>query len=92
MSTELSPGALIGRRYRLDTLLGEGGMGAVWAATHVVTRQHVAAENVRRVARLSDKIIGADSGVKHVPRARSSTRTSFASTTYSSSRMTPSSW
>ena len=42
MLTELSPGALLGRRYRLDALLGEGGMGAVWAATHTVTRQRVA--------------------------------------------------
>jgi eukaryotic-like serine/threonine-protein kinase len=42
MLTEVSPGALIGRRYRLDALLGEGGMGAVWAATHTVTRQRVA--------------------------------------------------
>ena len=42
MTTELSPGALIGKRYRLDALLGEGGMGSVWAATHTVTRQRLA--------------------------------------------------
>jgi eukaryotic-like serine/threonine-protein kinase len=42
MVMELVPGALIGGRYRLDALLGEGGMGAVWAATHQVTRQRFA--------------------------------------------------
>ncbi len=29
-------------RYRLDRSLGQGGMGAVWAATHVVTGKAVA--------------------------------------------------
>jgi serine/threonine protein kinase len=35
-------GGLIAGRYRLDALLGEGGMGEVWAATHTVTRRTVA--------------------------------------------------
>jgi serine/threonine-protein kinase len=38
----LSPGALIAGRYRLDRLLGAGGMGQVWAATHSVTRRSMA--------------------------------------------------
>jgi serine/threonine protein kinase len=43
----LAPGALIAGRYRLDRLLGQGGMGVVWAATHMVTRRSVAMKFVR---------------------------------------------
>ncbi len=38
----LAAGTLIAGRYRLDRRLGEGGMGEVWAATHAITRRHVA--------------------------------------------------
>jgi hypothetical protein len=38
----LEAGAIIASRYQLDRVIGEGGMGVVWAATHVVTRRPVA--------------------------------------------------
>lgn len=41
-SRALSPGEVVGGRYELLGLLGEGGMGAVWAAQHQVTKKRVA--------------------------------------------------
>src|SRR5882724_1663838 len=35
-------GSVIAGRYRLDRVLGEGGMGCVWAATHTLTNKRVA--------------------------------------------------
>ncbi len=47
MAVTLEAGTLVADRYRLDRLLGQGGMGVVWAATHAVTRRTVAMKFVR---------------------------------------------
>ncbi len=46
----LAEGLLIAGRYRLDHVLGEGGMGEVWAATHAITRRRVAMKFVKASA------------------------------------------
>ena len=38
----IAPGSVIAGRFQLDRLIGEGGMGTVWAATHTVTLKPVA--------------------------------------------------
>nr|MCU0682558.1 serine/threonine protein kinase [Polyangiaceae bacterium] len=45
-----APGVIVGGRYRLERLLGEGGMGIVWAATHTVTRRPFALKLLKAVA------------------------------------------
>ncbi len=44
---QFQPGDLVAQRYRLDHLLGSGGMGTVWAATHTVTGKSVALKMLR---------------------------------------------
>jgi serine/threonine protein kinase len=39
---ELAPGEVIGRRYRLDEKIGEGGFGIVFRAMHTELQKHVA--------------------------------------------------
>ncbi|MET0390529.1 MAG: serine/threonine-protein kinase [Polyangiales bacterium] len=44
------PGMVIGDKYRIDGKLGRGGMGAVYQATHVVSRKQVALKCMLRSA------------------------------------------
>ncbi len=50
MTTALQHGTVIGGRYHLDRLLGEGGMGAVWSATHSITGGRVALKFIKAAA------------------------------------------
>jgi serine/threonine-protein kinase len=45
---DYAPGDLIGGKYRLDALLGEGGMGSVWCARNMTLHADVAIKLVRR--------------------------------------------
>jgi eukaryotic-like serine/threonine-protein kinase len=47
-SSLVTAGAIVGGKYRLDALIGEGGMGSVWAATHLGLNQAVAIKFVSR--------------------------------------------
>ena len=49
----LVPGDLLDGKYRIDSLLGEGGMGAVYRATHLGTTRTVAVKVIQ--PRLSDR-------------------------------------
>ncbi len=41
-SGESAAGDIVAQRYRLERIVGEGGLGVVWAATHIVTMKPVA--------------------------------------------------
>jgi hypothetical protein len=47
-SALVAPGAIVAGKYRLESVIGEGGMGSVWAATHTGLGQAVAIKFVSR--------------------------------------------
>jgi eukaryotic-like serine/threonine-protein kinase len=47
---EMISGAVVAKQYRLERALGEGGMGVVWAATHLATGNVVALKFLKGVA------------------------------------------
>ncbi|AIS00060.1 serine/threonine-protein kinase [Streptomyces glaucescens] len=53
MSTERTDGRVIAGRYRLEALLGRGGMGLVWRATDQLLRRRVAVKEIAQDASLS---------------------------------------
>jgi serine/threonine-protein kinase len=46
-SSRYLPGAVLSRKYRLDSVLGEGGMGAVWQGTNLQLELPVALKLIR---------------------------------------------
>ncbi|MGH7437250.1 MAG: serine/threonine-protein kinase, partial [Polyangiaceae bacterium] len=44
----IASGAMVAAKYRLDALVGEGGMGSVWSATHLGLNQAVAIKFISR--------------------------------------------
>ncbi len=67
MSPIAVPGAVIAGRYRLESIVGKGGMGAVWSATHLGLHRVVAV-----------KIISSDFARSHDLRARFDTEAKAA--------------
>ncbi len=47
-AVSLPAGTLIGGKYRVERLIGRGGMGSVWAATHASLGQRVAVKLIAR--------------------------------------------
>ncbi|XXT19916.1 serine/threonine-protein kinase [Sorangium sp. So ce429] len=47
LTNNLVPGALVASRYRVDRQLAEGGMGVIWAATHLASGERVALKMLR---------------------------------------------
>jgi serine/threonine protein kinase len=54
---EHAPGSKISGRYRLERLVGEGGMGEVWVASHLVTRKVVALKVMKQERALKHEFV-----------------------------------
>jgi serine/threonine-protein kinase len=55
--TTLTPGSVVGGRYRIERPLGEGAMGAVYLAEHVHMRKQVALKVLLSEARENKEIV-----------------------------------
>ncbi len=56
MSAQPERGVVVGGRYRLEAILGEGGMAVVWRAVHTETDRAVALKLVRRELVTDDQV------------------------------------
>ena len=54
---DLSPGAVIAGRYRVDTKVGAGGMGEVWAGEHIGIGVRVAIKTLLPAAALNNEVV-----------------------------------
>jgi serine/threonine-protein kinase len=54
---ELTPGAIVARRYRVDRKIGAGGMGEVWAGEHVAVGVRVALKTLLPAAAFDPQIV-----------------------------------
>jgi serine/threonine-protein kinase len=54
-TASLGEGSVVARRYRLERLLGRGGMGVVWQAGHLVTGRRVAIKFLMASSRRDDQ-------------------------------------
>src|SRR5215469_7658238 len=48
VSSLLAPGQVVAGKYRLESQIGQGGMGSVWAATHLGLGHQIAIKFVSR--------------------------------------------
>src|SRR5580698_2704295 len=51
-------GSVVAERYRLDKLIGEGGMGAVYQATHLLMRKRVAVKLLHADLSHDEEVLG----------------------------------
>ncbi len=56
-STLVTPGEVIGGKFRVDHVIGEGGMGIVVAATHLQLGERVALKFLRREAMKNEDVV-----------------------------------